>query len=567
MVIRFEPPPPPEVAKGKPHTPSCYAAFLSPLTSQVSRRSQDALVFVSIVLAIFGVYAQTAHFDFVSFDDAAYVYENAHVRAGLTLDSIRWACTAVVAGNWAPVTLLSHILVWQVFGVDSGMHHLVNVLLHALASVLLFVVLRRATAATWPSAFVAFGFALHPLHVESVAWVAERKDVLSALFWFLALYAYVRYAEAPSMRWYLTVAGWFALGLMSKSMLVTFPFALLLFDVWPLRRVQWPKMLLEKLPLMLLSAIAAVATYFVQRSAGAVSGADVTLGLRVEICLISYIAYIGNMFWPTHLDIFFMYSSAFAAWGWAGALAILVGISAVAVYTRRSLPYLATGWFWYLGTLVPVIGLVQVGAQARADRYTYVPMVGLLWILAWGAVDVLKKWPRAKPAIAIAAVVSCAACIALSLIQVGYWQNSVTLFQHALDVTENNILARNNLSDARYVLGNNLMNSGHASEAIVQFQQVLRLRPDYVEAHNNLGILLARVPGHSADAIAQFEAAVQIDPKLAQAHRNLGVLLSSVPGRRSEAISQLEQAQHLRPDPDLPQMIERVRAAEQQERR
>jgi tetratricopeptide (TPR) repeat protein len=517
----------------------------------------DLAIRIGLMVAIFAVYAQVSHFDFTDYDDPAYVWANAHVKAGVTLDNIKWSFTAFEVGNWAPVTLLSHMLDCQLFGMESGMHHLVNVLFHMLTTLLLFAVLRRATGARAPSAFVAFMFAMHPLHVESVAWVSERKDVLSAFFFFLALYAYVRYTEAPGLRRYLMVAAPFCLGLMSKAMLVTFPFALLLFDVWPLRRAQFPKILWEKLPLMALSGGASVVTYFAQQSAGAFS--VVPFGLRMEVALTSYVIYIGQMFWPTRLAAIYSYPDAVPAWQPVCAMAVLLGISAVAIYTWRTRPYIATGWFWYLGTLVPVIGLMQVGGQSRADRYTYIPMVGLLWILGWGAADVIKNWPRAKPVIAAAAVVSCAACMALSWRQAGYWQNGVTLFRHAVDVTGDNYWARYNLGDALYVQANSLMNSGHGSEAIDRFEEALRARPNYAEADNNLGILLAKTPGRTAEAIAHFEAALRLDPKLVEAHRNLGMLLSSVPGRVSDAIAHLEAAERLQPDPALQQMIDGLR--------
>ena len=521
----------------------------------------DAGIWITLIVAIVIVYAQVGHFDFINYDDPQIVYGNLHVRGGLTVAGIKWAFTSVVVGNWMPVTLISHMLDCQLFGTVTGMHHLVNVVFHALAAVLLFLVLRRATGDRWPSAFVAFLFALHPLHVESVAWIAERKDVLSAFFWFLALYAYLRYVERPGPGRYLMVVAPFCLGLMSKPMLVTFPFALLLFDFWPLRRTQFPRILWEKLPLIALSAGASLVTYFVQGSAGAFS--PISPGLRIENALTSYVIYIGKMFWPTGLAMFYMYPDSVAAWQVACAAAILLGVSGLALYTWRSHPYFVAGWFWYLGTLVPVIGLVQVGAQARADRYTYIPMVGLLWILAWGAVDVWKQWPRTKLVIASVAVVSCAGCLVLARIQAGYWQNSVTIFQHAVDVTENNFWVRRNLGGAHYDLANSLMEGGRAAEAISHFEEAIRWRPNYPEAQNNLGILFARIPGRTAEAIAHFQAAIELDPKLEQAHRNLGMLLASIPGRAPEAIAQLEAAQRIQPNPELRQMTDRLRAGQE----
>jgi tetratricopeptide (TPR) repeat protein len=518
----------------------------------------DIAIPVFLVLAIFIVYGQLIHAGFVNYDDPEYVYDNPHVKAGLTLDGIRWSLTGVVSANWMPLTLWTHMLDCQLFGLDSGMHHLVNVFLHALASLLLFFALRRATRQPLPSAFVAFVFALHPLHVESVAWVAERKDVLSAFFFFLALYAYVRYTESPGAGRYLMVAVPFALGLMAKPMLVTFPFALLLFDVWPLGRMQFPRIVIEKLPLFALSAVASAVTYSVQHSVGAVM--IMPLSQRIPNAVISYAAYIGKMFWPTHLAWFYAYPDATPVGQLIVAIAVLLGVSALAIATWRTQPYIITGWCWYLGTLVPVIGLVQVGAQARADRYTYIPMVGLLWILAFGTADLVERWPRWKPVVAVAVFASCSACLVLTWRQAGYWHDSITLYQHAVDVTDDNRWARYNLSGQHYILAGSLMNSGRGSEAIGEFAEALRVRPNYPEAHNNLGILLARTPGRIADAIAQFEAALSQDPKMAQAHRNLGLLLASLPGRSADAIAHLEAAQALQPDPELAQTINRLRA-------
>jgi hypothetical protein len=511
-----------------------------------------------LAAAILAVYSQVAHFDFINYDDEVYVYENPQVRAGLTAAGIKWAFTAVVAGNWAPVTMLSHMLDCELFGMSAGMHHLTNVLFHLAASLLLFASLRRATGMRWPSAFVAFLFALHPLHVESVAWVAERKDVLSAFFCFLSLYAYVRYAEAPDVRRYLLFAAPFAIGLMAKSMLVTFPFALVLFDIWPLRRAEFPRVLWEKIPLLCLSIGASVVTYLVQGTSGAFS--VLAPGLRIENALVSYVTYIGNLFWPSRLAMFYMFPDTLPIWQPACALLVLLGISAAAIYTWRTRPYIFSGWFWYLGTLVPVIGLVQVGAQSHADRYTYIPMVGLSWILAWGAVDVVAAWPQTKTMVVGAIGVFCTACMTLAWVQTSYWQDGVTLFQHAVDVTENNFWVKRNLSEAHYVLANNLMNSGHGSEAIAHFDEALRIRPNYPEAQNNEGIIYARMPGGSTAAITHFQAAVQLDPKLAQAHRNLGMLLAAVPGRTQEALEHLEAAQRIQPDESTAQLIGRLRA-------
>jgi tetratricopeptide (TPR) repeat protein len=505
----------------------------------------DLAIGLGLILAIFVVYSQVGAFDFTSYDDNLYVTENAHVQSGLTLDNIKWAMTAVVASNWMPVTLLSHMLDCQLFHQQSGMHHLMNVLLHLLATLLLFASLKRATGARWPSAFVALLFAVHPLHVESVAWVAERKDVLSAFFWFLALYAYVRYVERPTVAGYLLVALAFALGLMAKPMMVTFPFTLLLLDVWPLRRVQFPKILWEKIPLIALSAAVSCVTYFVQRSTAAVQAFP--LPVRIENALISYVVYIGQMLWPAGLAVLYPYQQSPALWQAAASAILLAAVTAGVILTWRTRPYLAVGWFWYLGTLVPVIGLVQVGLQARADRYMYIPMVGLLMMLAWGAAEFPAKW--LVPVAAVAGV----ACISLARIQTDYWQNSQTLFERAIDVTRDNYVAE-------YNLGNYLMNTRRGPEAIPHFEAALRVHPNYPEAQNNLGMLFGNIPGRMPDAISHFEAAVRLNPDLIAAHYNLAVALQQIPGRKAEALAHYEVVQRLQPSPEIAKIIERLRS-------
>ena len=341
------------------------------------------------MLSIFVVYAQVGHFDFVNYDDE-YVYENVPRPGRADTAGIKWAFTAVVSKNWMPVTLLSHMLDVQLFGLQSGMHHLVNVVFHALSAVLLFVVLQRATRARWPSAFVAFVFALHPLHVGSVAWIAERKDVLSAFFFFLALYATCATPNGPAWGRYLLVVAPFCLGLMSKPMLVTFPFTLLLFDLWPLRRLQWPKMLWEKVPLFALSAGASGGDLlWCKRSRGAVVHSRLRRGSRTLGFVVSL--YRADVLARAAGGILSVPGDDRGMAGCAGRLVVMLGVSALAISAWRTRPYFATGWFWYLGTLVPVIGLVQVGTQSHADRYMYIPMVGLPVMVAWGAADL---WPQ-----------------------------------------------------------------------------------------------------------------------------------------------------------------------------
>ena len=481
-----------------------------------------------LFLATFAVYAQVRHFDFVNFDDPEYVTANPHVRAGITPASVVWAFTSGEAANWFPLTRLSHMLDYQMFGLRSGWHHLTNVLLHALAVLLLFAFLNRSTGRRWPSAWVALIFALHPLHVESVAWVAERKDVLSAFFWFLALWSYVR------RHYWLTLLA-FCLGLMSKPMVVTLPFVLLLLDRWPLRQ-PLRSALRVKIPMMGLSAAGATAAYLVQRSSGAVREVgQFPLGLRVENAVVSQAIYIVKMFWPARLAVFYPYPHDLPVWQIALSALLLVGVSMVVLRQRRSRPYLAVGWLWYLGTLVPVIGLIQVGAQARADRYTYLPMVGLSIMLVWGLPEVLKS----KVAIS-GAIVACLACAVLCEAQIQYWRNSETLFRHALDVTSSNYLAHHNLGVA-------FADEGRFPEAIKQYQAALQIEPNAANVQTDYGNALAK-SGRLPEAIEHYEAALRVLPDSPITHNDLANALAAAPGSVPEAIAEYQTALRLKPD-------------------
>ena len=510
----------------------------------------DWLIVLGLIVAAFAVYSDVGSFDFLSYDDNLYVYENANVQAGLTLASIKWAMSALVVANWVPVTMLSHQFVCQFFHLQSGMHHLVNLLLHILATLLLFASLKRATGSRGASAFVAAVFAVHPLHVESVAWVSERKDVLSAFFFFLALYAYIRYAEKPDIGRYLIVALTFALGLMAKPMLVTFPFVLLLFDLWPLRRLQFPRMIWEKVPLLALSLALSIVAYLSQRNTGALSTAY-PIGVRIENALIGYTVYLGQMFWPAGLAVLYPYQQNPAAWPAIAGFLLLVGISAAVVYVWRSKPYLATGWFWYLGMLVPVIGFVQVGLQSRADRYMYLPSVGLLLMIAWGAMDVMAKWPQYKTALTAAAAIACVGFLAVARMQAGYWQNTDTLFEHSLEVTRNNYIVE-------YNLGNYLMNHHRVSEAVPHLESAVRIKPDYEPAQNNLGTALGQL-GRLAEAIPHFQEAVRLRPELMEAQLNLAISLART-GREQEALPHYEIIEKAQPTPEIERIIDHIRS-------
>jgi tetratricopeptide (TPR) repeat protein len=547
----------------------------------------DLLIYLALLLATFAVYAQVRNFDFINYDDGDFIIDNPNVRQGITAQGLEWALTSDYEGNWVPLTWVSHMLDCQFFGLDSGWHHLHNVLLHALAAVMLCIFLQRATGTRGRSALVAFLFALHPLHVQSVAWVAERKDVLSACFWFLTLWLYVRYAERPGTGRYLAVALTFGLGLMAKPMMVTLPFVLLLLDYWPLARLgqRGRKAFWEKLPLLGLVGAATAITYLAQKHAESVN--LIPLKARLANATHSYALYILQTFWPVRLAILYPYPRAFA-FALLPLLAegiLLVVVTTGVIVLRRRAPYLLMGWGWFVVTLVPVIGLVQVGDQAHADRYMYVPMVGLLIMLIWGAAEILEKLRAKKLAIPLAAA-ACLASAVVSWVQVGYWRNGETLFRRALAVTSDNKIANNNL-------GNYLMSSGRLSEAIPYFETAVRIDPEFPTARNNLGIALGRM-GRLPDAIAQFQIAVRLSPDapdphtnlgtaLAQAgrlpeaadefetalrmdpndalvQRNLGQALSGIPGRLPDALRHLEEADRLRPDPELKQAIAQLRA-------
>jgi protein O-mannosyl-transferase len=497
-----------------------------------------AVLFVTTLL----VYAPVLSFDFVNFDDPDYVTRNAHVRAGFTAESVSWAFTSGEAANWFPVTRLSHMLDYQMFGLRSGLQHFTSALIHALAALLLFAFLRRATGVLWPSAFVAFLFALHPLHVESVAWISERKDVLSAFFWFLALWSYVRYAEKRSWGWFLFVLFSFGLGLMSKPMIVTLPFVLLLLDVWPLRRPLTQSTLLEKIPFLALAGGAAVFTYLVQQSSGAVRTAETfPVGMRIENALVSYVTYLVKMCWPARLAVFYPYPSHLPVWQVLLAAALLAGVSGAVVRYFRDCPYLAVGWCWYLGTLVPVIGLVQVGAQAHADRFTYVPMIGIGIMVAWGSADILKRWPRARMPLAGLAVLACLSSVALCAMQIQYWKNSETLFRHAAAVTDGNYLAHHNLGVALSTV------PGHLPEAISEYRTALAIKPDSARALTDLGNALSQFPDRLPEAVADYQEALLIEDA-AVPHYDLANTLSKIPGRLPEAIVHYEAALREKPD-------------------
>ncbi len=548
-------------------------------------RKPYRLLFVSgfLLLAVLVVFAQTINHDFVNFDDDGYVNENPHVRDGLTAEGMAWAFTAFCSDNWHPLTWLSHMLDCQFYGLKPAGHHLTNLLLHAATAVLLFLALRRMTAALWPSAWAATLFAIHPLRVESVAWVAERKDVLSGLFFMLTLWFYTCYAQRPAWGRYWFVVASFALGLTAKPMLVTLPFVLLLLDYWPLRRqgagghaegtrqgaggrrtegdepqisdlksevsnfkseiqdrrsLQSPRLIVEKVPLFVLAAASCAVTLVAQRSAMAAT--DLDLPWRLANAAMAYVAYLGQMLCPAGLAVLYpIRDERPPGWAVVGAVALLVVVSMAVFAARRKCPYLLIGWLWYLGTLLPVIGLVQVGIQAMADRYTYLTQIGLYMALAWAGAEVAGRGPYRRCCCAAAAALLAACLMVSAWQQASYWQNSERLWNRTLACTSSNPLAHLDLGLA-------LAAAGRYEEAIPHYQQALQARPDSLEAHYELGRALTLL-GRFEEAIEHYRRAVEIDANYADAHINLGLALAGR-GQFNEAIAQYETALQINPD-------------------
>ena len=585
-----------------------------------------------LTVATLWVFSSVAHYDFVNYDDPDYVTANVHVQRGLTWQNVAWAFQTGYASNWHPLTWLSHMLDCQMFGQRARAQHLVNVGFHVANTLLLFMVLRRLTGALGRSAVVAALFALHPLHVESVAWISERKDVLSGLFFMLTLWAYARYAEESkplslmaktggqepgvrsqesksgiqhrrprnpnhARRYYALTLILFALGLMSKPMLVTLPFVLLLLDYWPLGRLKIQdssalagrtgasalkrnaggelnalgSLIWEKAPFFALSLVSSVVTFAAQQKGGAVS-TSISVSARLANALISYGRYMGKAFWPEKLSVLYPHPRHWPAWQVVAAAALLLAVSAGALALARRRPYLAVGWFWFAGTLVPVIGIVQVGIQSMADRYTYVPLIGLLIMVVWGMGELFPQHPELAKPLAAAAALSIVACALLSAGQLQHWRNSETLFRHAVQVTKNNYLAYNNLGfylsgqgkmeeamenyrlalkiephyeDAQNNLGYALAGQKKYPEAIEHYQAALRVRPNHVEVHNNLGNALADI-GELDEAIAHYLIVLKQQPDHADAHNNLGIALA-MQGKLEEAIGHFHEAIRCRP--------------------
>ncbi len=497
----------------------------------------DILWCVCLVITILLVYGQVTNHSFVSLDDKLYVTDNQHVNTGLTLENILWAITSTRAAHWHPLTWMSHMLDVEFYKMKSGGHHITSLLFHIVNTLLLFILLRRMTGAFWKSWFVAAFFALHPLHVESVAWIAERKDVLSTFFWLLTLFSYARYTERPSKDRYLITFLCFMLGLMSKPMLVTIPFVLLLFDYWPLGRFkpftssngttstlqknirsQIYHLLYEKIPFFALSAVSCTVTYLIQKSAGVMAHLE-TLPFHVRLTnsLISYTGFLWKMICPYHLTVLKPLPEVLQPFWVVGSVLLIVFLFVFAVIYMREYPWFIVGWLLYFGTLVPVIGLVQNTIEFMPDRYTYVSLTGVFIVFVWGF-SMLTEKLRIKRwlAVSLAGTALCA-CIILTWQQVKYWRDSVTLYKRAIAVTDNNWMAYNNY-------GVLLSDQGKKKEAIDCFKKALNAFPDYEHAHNNLAVNLSSV-GRYDDAARHYLEAIKINPDYEGAHNNMAELL------------------------------------------
>lgn len=514
---------------------------------------------IMIIIAVITAwsYAGVRHNEFISvYDDPAYVLKNDHVLGGLSVDGIRRAFVVFNDGNWFPLTWISHMADVTLYGLNPAGHHITAVIIHILSSGLLFIVLMRMTGSHWRSGFIAALFALHPLHVESVAWISERKDVLSGFFWMLTMAAYVRYAETPGALRYVLVLVSFICGLMSKPMVVTLPFVLLLMDYWPLGRliccvrtdgnnpplscVGLKRLLLEKIPLFALSAASSVLTYYVQNTWGAVVSSDILpLKSRIANALVSYAKYTIMMFNPVNSAVIYPIEENLPVWQIAGAAVFLIAVSAAAIFFIKRFPYLFTGWFWYVGTLVPVIGIVHVGSAAMADRYTYIPSIGLFIIIAMAIPGTIVNRRAGR---AITAVLACAviiACTYLTKEHVKYWHDSITLFERAISVTENNYVAHNHLGAA-------LSEAGRYNEAYLHYTKALQINYIYLQAHVNLGHLLIKL-NRFDEAIESYNRAIRINPSYASAYHGIGAALF-LQNKTMEAIPYFRMAITLNPN-------------------
>ncbi len=511
-------------------------SFLEPVrrpSSNCTNRGFIALLCIALAVIILTVYMQVGNHQFLNFDDDAYVTNNPHVVSGITGKNIIRAFTSIDEANWHPVTWLSHMADAQLYGMNPRGHHLTSVAIHTISALLLLLLLLRLTDALWQSSFVVALFALHPLHVESVAWVAERKDVLSAMFWFLTLLLYSGYVAKRKTSLYILTFISFVLGLMSKPMLVTLPIIMLLLDFWPIDRIRSEDqeqglhqitdritaLIKEKFPFFAFAIFSGIITLYAQHRGGALLDLNsVSMGHRIENALLAYVKYIGKTFWPNGLAVYYPFSSNIPLWQAISSLFILLLLSAAAMRAWRRCPYIMVGWFWFLITLAPVIGLIQVGNQSMADRYTYIPVTGLFIMAAWGIPDMARGLRCRKGILALLGAAVIIASTALTWQQLGYWRDNVSLYRHTLQVTTDN-------KKIHYNLGRALADKGDLNEAILEFREVARISPNDADAYYNLGFALAD-SGDLDSAILEYRKALQLSPNDMDTLNNLGRALA-----------------------------------------
>ncbi|MBN1663195.1 MAG: tetratricopeptide repeat protein [Deltaproteobacteria bacterium] len=527
-------------------------------TLLLNKKNLFAALLLSACVLI--VYWPVQNYEFTNYDDYQYVKNNKNIQSGFTAKSIAYAFTDISTSNWHPVTMLSHMLDWSIYGMNAGGHHWTSVIIHIFNAVLLFLFFKTATGALWRSAFAAALFALHPINVDSVAWIAERKNLLCTFFWFAAMLFYIPYVRSPGWKRYLPVVTFFALGLMSKPMAVTLPFALLLLDYWPLNRIKTIRLckeqgepaagagrkvkisfvLLEKIPLFVLSAASIAVTVYAAHSERAINSLQrVPAGNRAANVIVSYVAYLKKLLWPVDFSVFYPFNYHIPLWQVASAALLICIITFLVCRYYRKLPYLPVGWFWYLGTLVPVIGIVHVGHQSMADRYAYIPFIGLFLIFTWGITDLLKKYASVKT-LAAGALGLIAALMILAQNQLTYWQNSYTLYQNVLRFAPDHFVPYKGI--AIY-----MFDQGRYPEAADYFRIAISYNKDDAILHNNLGAASERL-GKKQEAEKEYREAIRLDPKYATSYSNLGALLLGR-GKHDEALKTLREAARL--DPDL----------------
>jgi tetratricopeptide (TPR) repeat protein len=570
--------------------------------ARLSEKKTSCLVAIALAIGTAAVYWDVVSHPFVNYDDPIYVTGNLQVHQGIRWETVAWAFKTCTFGNWLPLAWLTHLLDYQVYGMNAAGHHFTSLLIHVINTVLLFLVLKRLTGALWKSGFVAALFAMHPLNVESVAWIAERKNILCTLFWILGIWAYSWYAGKPNWKRYMLTLGVFGLGLMAKSMVVTLPFVLLLLDFWPLGRVQKPDdpavkgtedvepstprtgeprrrnllaLVLEKVPFLLLAAADGIITLKLQRDLGTISRFPVRI--RIENAIVSYAAYLEKMIWPSKLSVLYPHPRSYLpGLRVAVAAAVLLCISVAVIWGYRRWKYVGVGWLWFLGTLVPVIGLIQAGAQSMADRYAYIPLIGIFIVVVWGLSDVVEHYRRARDYVIVAAVCGLFTLVTVTRVQLGYWSSSLALWQHAMEVTENNYVAYNNFGEALWAQGKYdlagpwffksidvfpafanaqinagmvLARNGEVDEAISHLIRGVELDPESCEGYNKLGAAFGK-KGMTEEAVRCFEMALRINPKYVPALGDLALELEHQ-GRFDEASAALERAIECGLNPEL----------------